>query len=87
MPVLNILLSEPLFRLSDERIRTHTRPLPREFEGLGPVQTYFIDIEDVAGGLPPRPKVTRLGRFRETGGVIIRTLPYRAGLRKLRFAL
>jgi len=34
-----MLLSEPLFRLSDEEIRTHTQSLPEEFEGLGSVQT------------------------------------------------
>jgi Protein of unknown function (DUF2652) len=39
-----MLLSEPLFHLSDEKIRTHTQSLPQDFEGLGPVQTYFIDI-------------------------------------------
>jgi Protein of unknown function (DUF2652) len=39
-----MLLSEPLFHLSDEKIRTHTQSLPQDFEGLGPMQTYFIDI-------------------------------------------
>jgi hypothetical protein len=82
-----MLLSEPLFRLSDEKIRTHTQPLPQEFEGLGPVQTYFIDIKDIAAELPPRPEVTRLAQMRETWGVIIRSLPYRIGLKKPRFAV
>ena len=82
-----MLLSEPLFNLSDEKIRTHTQPLPQEFEGLGPVQTYFIDIKDVAAELPPKPEVTWLAQQRETWGVVIRTLPYRIGLRKPRFAV
>ena len=82
-----MLLSEPLFRLSDEKIRTHTQPLSQEFEGLGPVQTYFVDIKDVAAELPPKPKVTWLAQQIETWGVVIRTLPYRIGLRKPRFAI
>jgi uncharacterized protein DUF2652 len=82
-----MLLSEPLFNLSDEKIRAHTRALAQEFEGLGPVQTYFVDIKDVAAELPPKPVVTRFGRIRETGGVIFRSLPYLIGLKKPRFAV
>lgn len=82
-----MLLSEALFGLSDENIRTHTQPLPQEFEGLGPVQTYFIDIRDVAAELPPKPEVTRFAQMRETWGVVIRSLPYLVGLKKPRFAI
>ena len=82
-----MLLSEPLFSLSAEGIRARTQALPQEFEGIGPVQTYFIDIRDVAAELPPKPEVTRLAQMRETWGVIIRTLPYLIGLKKPRFAV
>jgi hypothetical protein len=82
-----MLLSEPMFRVSDERIRKHTQPLAQEFEGLGPVQTYFVDIKDVAAELPPKPKVTWLGKMRETWGLVFRTLPYLIGLKKPRFAV
>ena len=82
-----ILLSEPLFRVSDEHMRTHSRRLPQEFEGLGPVLTYFVDIRDVAPELPPKPQITRLGRLRENWGVALRTLPYLVGIRKPRFAI
>lgn len=82
-----MLLSERLFRLSDEKIRSRTQALAQDFEGLGPVQTYFVDIKDVAAELPPRPKITWLAQQRETWGVIIRTLPYRIGLKKPRFAV
>lgn len=82
-----ILLSEPLLRLSDEKIRARTQSLPQEFEGLGRVQTYFVDIRDVATELPPKPEATRFARFRETFGVIVRSLPYNFGLRKPRYAL
>jgi nitrate reductase NapAB chaperone NapD len=81
------LLSERLFHVSDEKIRTRSVPLPQEFEGLGQVQTYFVDISEIAEALPPRPEPTLLGRIVETGGVIIRSLPYLIGVRKPRFAL
>ncbi|MBI3527235.1 MAG: DUF2652 domain-containing protein [Betaproteobacteria bacterium] len=35
----------------------------------------------------PLPEVTRAARFRETFGVLARSLPYRVGLKKLRFVL
>ena len=82
-----VLVSEPLFHLSDEKIRSHTQSLPQEFEGLGPMQTYFIDIKDVAAELPPKPEVTWLGQQIETWGVVIRSLPYLLGLKKPRFAV
>ncbi len=82
-----MLLSEPLFELSDETLRTRTVPLAQEFEGLGPVQTYFVDIKEVAAELPPVPKRTWLARFRMTGSIVVRSLPFMMGLRKARFAL
>ena len=82
-----MLLSEPLFGLSDEQTRTRAQPLPQEFEGLGSLLTYYVDIEDLAAALPPRPQITRLGQLRETWGVMLRTLPYLLGIRKPRFAL
>jgi hypothetical protein len=82
-----ILLSEALFGVSDEQVRAHSQPLPQEFEGLGSLLTYFVDIKDVAAGLPPKPQITRLGQLRETGGVVLRTLPYLLGIRRPRFAI
>ena len=32
-----------------------------------------------------KPEVTRLAQMRETWGVVIRSLPYRIGLKKARF--
>jgi len=82
-----MLLSEPLFTLSDEQMRACGRPLPQEFEGLGSLLTYFVDIKDLAAELPPKPQITRLGQLRETWGVMLRTLPYLLGIRKPRFAI
>jgi hypothetical protein len=82
-----MLFSEPLFGLSDEQMRAHGRPLPQEFEGLGSLLTYFVDIKDLAAELPPKPRITRLGQLRETWGVMLRTLPYLFGIRKPRFAI
>jgi hypothetical protein len=82
-----MLLSEPLYALSDDQMRAHGRALPQEFEGLGSLLTYFVDIKDLAAELPPKPHITRLGQLRETWGVMLRTLPYLLGIRKPRFAI
>jgi hypothetical protein len=82
-----MLLSEQLFNLADEQIRARTNPLIQEFEGLGTVQTYFVDIREVAAELPPRPQATRLAILREHWGLALRSLPYLIGFRKPRFGL
>lgn len=82
-----MLLSEPLFRLGATNLRAHGVPLAQEFEGLGQVQTYFIDLEGIELAPPPPPRRTRLAMFLENAGVLVRAFPYRFGLRKPRFAL
>ncbi|HVY07518.1 MAG TPA: DUF2652 domain-containing protein [Burkholderiales bacterium] len=82
-----MLLSEPLYRLSDPNLRVHSVPLAQEFEGLGQVQTYFIDIDGVALAPPAPPRRTLLGMLAENIGVLVRAFPYRFGFRKPRFAL
>jgi Protein of unknown function (DUF2652) len=81
-----VLLSEPLFRCADERVRRRSRPLEQELEGLGRVPTYFMDLAEIAADPPPGPEATPLGRFRENVGVVLRSLPFLLGLRKPRFA-
>lgn len=82
-----VLMSEPLFRTGDENLRAQSVPLVQEFEGLGQVQTYFVDIENIALPPPPPSARTALGIFMENAGVLVRALPYRIGLKKPRFAL
>ncbi len=75
-------MSEPLFRVADERVRRRGRALEQEFEALGRFPTYFVDLDELAGEMPPAPRVTWAGRLRETGGVAVRSLPALLGFRK-----
>jgi len=82
-----VLLSEAVFRRMDDRVRSRGHALAQELEGLGMVPTYFVNLAEIAGNPPPDPEVTALGRFRENLGVVLRSLPYLLGLKRLRFAL
>jgi hypothetical protein len=81
------LVSDALLERTDARVRGRSRELLQEFEGLGRVRTHFVDARELAGTLPPDPPVTRSAQFLETWGVVIRTLPYRVGLRRPHFAV
>jgi hypothetical protein len=81
-----LLLSEPVFRRADDRVRNRSQALAQELEGLGLVSTYFMNLADLAGEAPPAPKVTAFGRFRENFGVVLRSLPYLLGVKRPRFA-
>ncbi len=81
------LVSESLFALTDERVRSRGRELVQDLEGLGPVRTYFVDALELAGALPPDPVPTRRGTFFENLGVIVRSLPYLVRLRRSHFGV
>jgi len=82
-----ILMSEQLFESCSEPIRTHTNALTQEFEGLGAVMTYFVDIRNVAAKLPPKPRATKIGILREHWGLVLRSLPYLIGVKKPKYGL
>ncbi len=81
------LVSEPLFALSDERVRSRARELVQDVDGLGSVRTYFVDAAELAGALPQDPVRTRGATFLENLGVIVRSLPYMLRLRRPHFVL
>ncbi len=80
-------MSEPVVRTSDEGLRSSIVPLEQEFEGIGRVRTYFLDLERVALQPPPVTPRTLAGQLIENVGVLLRAFPYRFGIRKPRFAL
>jgi hypothetical protein len=80
-----VLLSEELYRSGG----TFSTDLPmheisQDLEGIGPVRTYFVDVEDLAGPLAPVPDPSWLGRFGETVGILGRGLPYMLRVRRPR---
>jgi class 3 adenylate cyclase len=79
-----VLFSEELYRTGDGALPDHVRELPQDLEGIGPVRTYFVDVEDLAGSLPPLPDPSWLGRLGQTVAVVGPGLPYMLGLRRSR---
>ena len=79
-----VLFSEELYRTGDGALPDHLRELPQDLEGIGPVRTYFVDVEDLGGSLPPLPDPSWLGRLGQTVAVVGPGLPYMLGLRRRR---
>jgi hypothetical protein len=79
-----VLLSEELCGSDDGALLDHAQELPQDLEGIGPVRTYFVAVEDLAGPLPPLPDPSPVGRLGKTVGLVGRGLPYMLGLRRPR---
>jgi hypothetical protein len=83
-----ILFSEDLYRTEGTSVLDHPmHEVSQELEGIGPVRTYFVDVEDVARTLPPMPDPSWLRRFGGTVGIVGRSLPYMLRLRRPRRSL
>ena len=79
-----LLFSEELYGSGDATQLDPVHELSQDLEGIGPVRTYFMDVEDLAGPLLPPPDPSSLGRFGKTVGLVGRGLPYMLGLRRPR---
>ena len=66
-----VLLSEDLYRnggaLAPNRL---VHEISQDLEGIGPVRTYFVKVEDLAGPLAPMPDPSRLRRVGETVAIL-----------------
>jgi hypothetical protein len=79
--------------LSDELYHTANTPRPgpahevsQNLEGIGPVRSYFVNLVDVPGALPPLPEPSLFGRVGRTLAVAGSGLPHMLGLRRRRTA-
>jgi hypothetical protein len=66
-----VLLSEALYRsgaTSPPDPLVHE--ISQDLEGIGPVRTYFVEVEDLAGPLAPVPDPSLLRRFGETVAIL-----------------
>jgi hypothetical protein len=79
-----LLLSEALYRTGNGALPDRVHEVSQDLEGIGPVRTYFVDVEDLAGPLPPQPDPSWLGRLGRTVGLVGRGLPYMLGPRRPR---
>jgi hypothetical protein len=79
-----ILLSEALYRTGDGVLLDRVHEVSQDLEGIGPVRTYFVDVQDLAGPLPPQPDPSWPERLGRTVDLVGRGLPYMLGLRRPR---
>jgi hypothetical protein len=72
-----VLLSEDLYRSGRTSPPDHPmHEISQDLEGIGPVRTYFVEVEDLAGPLAPVPDPSWLWRFGGTVGILGRGLRY-----------
>lgn len=80
-----VLLSEDLYRSGGTAPPENAmQEMSQDLEGIGPVRTYFVEVEDLAGPLAPAPDPTLLRRFGGTVGILGRGLRYKLPLRRPR---
>jgi hypothetical protein len=81
-----VLFSEALYRTGESALPEPVHEVSQDLEGIGPARAFFVEIEHVAGSLPPLPEPSLLGRLGRTVDVAGRGLPYMLGLRRRRRA-
>jgi hypothetical protein len=81
-----VLFSEELYRTREAALPGPVHEISQDLEGIGNVREYFVEIEDLAGSLPPLPTPHLSGRLGRTLSVAGRGLPYQLGLRRIRRA-
>jgi hypothetical protein len=79
-----VLMSEPLYRSGEAALTDEVQEVSEDLEGIGPVRTYFVELESIAGPLPPLPEPSLLSRAGATVGMLARGLPYMLGRRRRR---
>jgi hypothetical protein len=79
-----VLFSEDLYRSGRAALPDPVHEISDDLEGIGPTRLYFVEIEDLAGGVPPLPDPRLLGRLGRTLDVVGRGLPYMLGMRHRR---
>jgi hypothetical protein len=77
-----LLLSEDLYSTSSHPLAGPTHEVAQDLEGIGPVRSYFVDVADLPGSLPPLPDPPWLGRIGRTLAVAGSGLPHMLGLRR-----
>jgi hypothetical protein len=77
-----VLLSEELYRSGEDAVPKPVHEVEQDLEGIGPSRAYFVEVEQIAGPLPPAPEPSFASRLAVTVGMLARGLPYMLGLRR-----
>ena len=75
-----VLMSEPLYRSLEPRLRGRAERVEQELEGLGTMPLYFVQLADLPLELPPVPEPSLPAKLRETLGLGLRAFPRVLGL-------
>jgi len=78
-----VLLSEELYRTSDDPMPGPAHEVTSDLEGIGPVRAYFVDVTDLPAS-PPAPGPSMVGRVGRTLAIAGSGMPYMLGLRRRR---
>ena len=82
-----VLLSEDLYRSGGASVPEQPMcEISLDLEGIGPVRTYFVEVEEIAASLPPVPDPSLLQRLGGTVGILVRAVPYMLRVRRPRRA-
>jgi len=80
-----VLFSENLYRSGGASLADHpVHEISLDLEGFGHVRAYSVEVEHLAGGLPPVPEPAWPRRFAGTVGILGRGLPFMLRLRRPR---
>jgi hypothetical protein len=79
-----VLLSDELYRAEPSSLPTPVRELEEQLEGIGSARVHFVEVEALAGPLPPPATPSLASRVAGTAGMLGRGLPYMLGLRRRR---
>ena len=78
-----LLVTEDLYHSSAAPSEPAMQEVAQDLEGIGPVRTYFMAIEDIAAPLAPFPEPSWPQRIGGTFGIVGRGLPYILRRRRL----
>jgi hypothetical protein len=81
-----LLLSEELYNTSSAPLPGPAHEVAQDLEGIGPARSFFVDVADLPGSLPPLSKPSLSGRIGRTLTVAGAGLPHMLGLRRRRTA-
>jgi hypothetical protein len=79
-----VLMSDELYRVGSSSLPPPVHELEEQLEGIGTARVHFVEVEAVAGPLPPLPTPSFAGRLAGTLGMLASGLPYMLGLRRRR---
>jgi len=79
-----VLFSEDLYRGGSAAAPDHqVHAITQDLEGIGSVNTYFVEVSELAGPAAPMPDPSGIRRLGVTLGMVGRGLPYALRVRRL----